>query len=58
MNVPRSSIRGLDRVVLEDGAKKGLFFAYEGSRRWSQLTPQRRCWQNVNKRKAKSKLNF
>ena len=30
MNVPRSSIRGLDRVVLEDGDKKDFSLPTKG----------------------------
>ena len=53
VNVSRSSLSGIDSSVLEDVAKKGLFFAFGLSstlRRRRRLTAQPAGRQNVNKK--------
>ena len=66
VNVSRSSIRGPDWSIVENGAKIGQFFAVEGSVSLRQLTPQRSSRSKNNKKdksnrfysSLKSVLNF
>ena len=58
MNVSSSSIRCVDRTVLDDGAGKSIFFAFEGGKSISQLTRRLAGRKNVNKPKPKDKSSF